>query len=84
MCDQRIAFVVVMQANHWRCELLQGDIKAKDSISSDDGTCAAVRWLSKKQLEQEGLSSGVKKVYALLYKSRQCEQRGIKRFFRSS
>lgn len=63
---------------------MQGNIKANDRIASDDGTIAAVRWLSKTQLEQEGLSSGVKKVYALLAKSTQCEQRGIKRFFRSS
>ncbi len=57
---------------------------AMDRVASEDGTMAAVRWLSKAQLEQEGLSSGVKKVYALLAKSKQCEQRGIKRFIQSS
>ncbi len=55
-----------------------------DRVASEDGSTAALRWLSKAQLEQEGLSSGVKKVYALLAKSKQCEQRGIKRFFQSS
>ena len=62
---------------------LQGDITAKDQVASEDGITAAVRWLSKAQLEQEGLSSGVKKVYALVAKSKQCEKRGIKRFFQA-
>ncbi len=53
-------------------------------MASEDGEDAAVRWLSKAQLEQEGLSSGVKKVYALVSQAKRSETRGIKRFFKQT
>ena len=66
------------------CMVQQGDIKARDREASEDSEDAAVRWLSKAQLEQEGLSSGVKKVYALVSQAKRSKTRGIKRFFKQT
>lgn len=43
-----------------------------------------MRWLSRAQVEAEGLSSGVRKVFDLASKAAKVKKEGIQRFFGKS
>ena len=59
---------------------VQGDFSTEDRDADEEGT-AAIKWLSRAEVEAEGLSSGVRKVFDLASKVAKVEKQGIKRFF---
>lgn len=62
-------------------DVAQGDFSTDDREAVEADGTAAVRWLSRADVEAEGLSSGVRKVFDLASKAAKGEKQGIKRFF---
>lgn len=60
---------------------MQGDFSTDDQDANEDAGIAAIRWLSRAEVEAEGLSSGVRKVFDLASKAAKVEKQGIQRFF---
>lgn len=63
------------------CTRAQGVFSTEDRDADEEGGVAAIRWLSRAEVEAEGLSSGVRKVFDLASKAAKVEKQGIQRFF---
>ena len=60
---------------------MQGDTKLDRQEADAKMGLPARKWVSVEQIEEEGLSSGVKKVLKLVNKASSKQKKSIKRFF---